>query len=85
MLVQELKPQLIRPPVAVCRAAAGSIVKWAFGFGGHGLFSCVDGFEVLVVRHALAIASRDVVAASSPQPWAWSSVNQPERPCVKTL
>ena len=33
MLVQEIEPQLVRPPVAVRRAAAGGVVEGAFGFG----------------------------------------------------
>ena len=33
MLVQELESQLVRPPVAVRRAAAGDVVEGALGFG----------------------------------------------------
>jgi hypothetical protein len=36
MLVQQIEPQLVRPPVAVCGATAGSLVEdRTFGFGTH--------------------------------------------------
>ena len=33
MLVQEVEPQLVRPPVAVRRAAAGGVIERALRFG----------------------------------------------------
>src|SRR5262249_8653663 len=35
MLVQEFELQLVRPPVAIRRAAAGDMLDGAYGFGGH--------------------------------------------------
>ena len=35
MLAQQVEPHLVRPPVAVRGAAAGGLVKGAFGFGAH--------------------------------------------------
>jgi hypothetical protein len=36
MLVQQVEPQLIRPPVAIRRAAASGVMERTPGFGRHG-------------------------------------------------
>jgi hypothetical protein len=38
MLAQEFELQLVRPPIAVRRAAAGGVLEGTFGFRGHVLF-----------------------------------------------
>jgi hypothetical protein len=35
MLVQDVEPEQIGPPVTIGRAAASGVLDWAFGFGCH--------------------------------------------------
>ena len=37
VLVQQVEAELVRPPVAVGRAAAGGLVEGALGLGAHGI------------------------------------------------
>jgi hypothetical protein len=44
MLVEQLKPQLVRPPVAVGPADAGDVMERAFAIFSHPLSPFVFGF-----------------------------------------
>jgi hypothetical protein len=47
VLVQEIEPQLVWPPVAVCRAAPGGVMEWA---ASCGVFVTHEVYLLLVLR-----------------------------------
>ena len=45
MLLQQVHPQLLRPPVLIGRAAAGGVIEGAFCFVGHAFLPLPSGFH----------------------------------------